>query len=312
MAESKGLQKLPLRDLLFVLLVANGTVPLAVVNYLLLGMAPRDGRLLETALIVVVPWLLLLGLSWLFAGWAAGTVAAPARRLSDSLVEIARDSYDTWFSTGGAVSELATLSDELNLMSARTRETVDRLRRSERDSANLATDAVRVFRQAVEAKEPLTKHHPGLLEAYSRAVARHLAAPRAELESSEIALSPFAEPDAESEVKERRAQPRFETGDLVVRTPVGARVIDVGPAGLGLESLERLALGRQECYELAEGRHRLQIPGRTVWCRLVRTVKTASGDQVPVYRAGVVFSREFSHADRNELLEIVQNHRHVA
>lgn len=311
MPVSKSFSKLPLRDLLFVLLVASGTVPLALVDYLLLGMAPRGGRLLETGVIIVVPWLLLVGLSWLFAGWAAAAIAAPARRLSESLAGIARGSYDTWFSSGGAVSELADLSDELNLMSARTREAVDRLRRSERDSANLATDAMRVFRQAVEAKQPLTKHHPGLLEAYSRAVSQHLAVPRTELESSEIALSPFSEP-ADSEAEERRAQPRFETGDLVVRAPVGARIIDVSPAGLGLESLERLALGRPDSYELVEGSRRLRIPGRAVWCRLVRTVKTASGDQVPVYRAGVVFSHEFSRADRNELLEIVQTHRHVA
>ncbi len=57
---------------------------------------------------------------------------------------------------------------------------------------------------------------------------------------------------------------------------------------------------------------RLRIPARAVWCKLVRTLKTATGDLVPVYRAGVRFAEIFSHAEREQLLELVQAYRRVA
>lgn len=303
-----------MRGLLFALFFLGGLVPLALVDLLLVSAASRDGRGLETAAILAAPALLLAILAWVFSGWAADVVVEPMRRLSEACGRLARGRFDTWVTPGGAVNELASLSNEFNRMAALTHETVLRLRRGERESATLATDAMRLFQQAVQAKEPLTKHHPGLLEAYSQAVTRQLAEHADEFESAELAMSPFKRrPDAEAEDKaERRTQPRYEIDDVVLNAPVGARILDVSAVGLGLESMERLTLGREDSFEVADRARRLRIPASAVWCKLVRTVKTASGDRVPVYRAGVRFAETFSAADRDELLEIVQTHRHVA
>ena len=117
---------------------------------------------------------LVVVLAWILSGWAAAVVVEPARRLSVGLTGLARGRFETWVSPAGAVHEMADLSDGLNRMSALTLKTVRRLERSKQDSATLASDAMRLFQQAVQAREPLTKHHPGLLEAYSKAVARQL------------------------------------------------------------------------------------------------------------------------------------------
>lgn len=313
MSNPEGPYRPPLRLVLFALLFAGGLAPLVVLDVLLLGAAPRAGRELQTALLVATPVLLLALMTWMISGWAARLLLQPLGRFSAGLARLRRAELDTWVSPGGAVREIAELSEGLNRMSATTSETVRRLRREARDAETLATDAMRLFRQAVQAREPLTKHHPGLLEAYTEAVTRQLADSSAELESAEIAMSPFERsPEAGAEPADRRAEPRFGIGDLVLSGPVGARVVDVSAVGLGLETMERLAIGHETRFELASRARRLRIPGSPVWCRLVRTVATASGDRVPVYRAGVRFAAAFSTADRDELLEIAQTHRDVA
>ena len=196
-------------------------------------------------------------------------------------------------------------------MSAMTLKTVRKLEQSERDNAALATDAMRLFKQAVQAKEPLTKHHPGLLEAYSRAVARQMGDRSGEFESSEIALSPFTDPAKVPRAADTRAQPRYAVDDLMIESPVAARVLDVSSVGLKLETMENLPLGRQDTFLLVARRHRLPIAGRVSWCRLVRTIKVASGDPVAVYRAGVKFDAPPTEV-RDDLQEIIRTHRQVA
>lgn len=302
----------PLRGVLFTLLLICGLIPLAVVDYLLVTAVPRGERLLGTVAIVVGGGLLLIALAWFLSGWAAAAVVEPARRLSEGLAGLARGRLETWVRPTRAVHELADLSDELNRMIAMTLKAVRKLEQSERDNAALATDAMRLFKQAVQAKEPLTKHHPGLLEAYSQAVARQLGDRAAEFESSEISLSPFTDPEKEPLTRDTRAQPRYEVDDLMVHAPVAARVLDVGSIGMRLETMEKLPLGREETYEVVARSRRVRIPGQVAWCRLVRTVKTASGDLVPVYRAGIRFIDSFSLSTRDELLEIIRTHRQVA
>ena len=306
------LRQPPLRGVLFTLLLFCGLVPLVVVDFLLVSAVPRDGRLVETGLIVAGSVLLLVALAWILSGWAAAAVVGPARRLSEGMAALSRGRFETWVSPEGAVLELADLSEGLNRMSALTLKRVRRLEQAERDNAALANDAMRLFQQAVQAREPLTKHHPGLLEAYSKAVARQFGDRAAELESSEISLSPFTDPEARPGTVDTRSQPRYEVDDLNVHAPVGAKVLDVGSMGLRLETMEKLPLGRQDVFELVSRSRRLRIPGRVTWCRLVRTVKTASGDLVPVYRAGVRFAESFPASTRDDLLEIIRTHRQVA
>ena len=302
----------PLRGLLFTLLLVCGLVPLVVVDAMLVSAAPRHGRLLETGLIVGGGVLLLAGLAWILSGWAATALVEPARRLSEGLARLAQGNLETWVRPTGLVHEMDELSGSINRMSALTLKRVRRLEQSKRDNAALATDAMRLFQQAVQAKEPLTKHHPGLLEAYSKAVARQLGDRAERFESGDLAMSPFTDPADEPGAADTRSQPRYEVDDLRVLSPVGAKIIDVGAVGMGLETMEKLPLGRQDTFELVARSRRLRIPGQVTWCRLVRTVKTASGDLVPVYRAGVRFAKSFSKTARDELLEIIRTHRLVA
>jgi len=302
----------PLRGVLFAILLLGGLIPLALADTLLLSAAPRAGRLLETGLIVAGGALLLAVLAWILSGLAAAALVGPARRLAEGMEGLARGRLETWVTPSGAVRELAELSDELNRMGALTLKRVRALERSERDNAALATDSMRLFRQAVEAKEPLTKHHPGLLEAYSRAVSRQLGERASTFESSEISLSPFTDPETKPRARDTRAQPRYPVADLMVQAPVGARILDVGSIGMQLETMENLPLGRRDIFELVARSRRLRIEGRVTWCHLVRTVKTAAGDRVAVYRAGVRFGESFSGGARDVLLEIIRTHRQVA
>ena len=98
----------------------------------------------------------------------------------------------------------------------------------------------------------------------------------------------------------------------MVAAPVAARILDAGALGIKLETMENLPLGREDLFELVARSRTLRIPGRVIWCRLVRTVKTSGGDRVPVYRAGVRFADPYPLELRDELLEIIRTHRRVA
>ena len=302
----------PLRGVLFTLLLLGGLVPLVIVDAMLVTAVPRPGRLLETGLIVAGGVLLLAALAWILSGWAAAALLEPGRQLSEGLRGLAQGRFETWVRPSAGVREMAELSDSVNRMTAMTSKRVRRLAQSERDNAALASDAMRLFRQAVQAKEPLTKHHPGLLEAYSRAVARQLGDRVGAVESGDLSLSPFTDPDSRPRTVDTRAQPRYAVDDLRVHAPVGAKIFEVGASGMGLETMEKLPLGRQDDFELVGRSRRLRLPGRVAWCRLVRTVKTASGDLVPVYRAGVRFAEPCPQGARDDLLEIIRTHRRVA
>lgn len=68
-----------------------------------------------------------------------------------------------------------------------------------------------------------------------------------------------------------------------------AVVLDVGLSGLAIESETRLTLARPLRVRLGETDDALVLPGRVVWCFFHGTVAAPSGEQRPVYRAGVEF-----------------------
>jgi hypothetical protein len=69
-----------------------------------------------------------------------------------------------------------------------------------------------------------------------------------------------------------------------------AIVLDVGLAGLAIESAYRLAPERHLVVRLVDAQGDLALPSRVVWCFFHGTVPAASGEQRPVYRAGVEFA----------------------
>lgn len=69
-----------------------------------------------------------------------------------------------------------------------------------------------------------------------------------------------------------------------------AVVLDVGLAGVAIESETRLAPERKLVVRLGAAADSLELPGRVVWCFFHGTVPAASGEQRPVYRAGIEFA----------------------
>ncbi len=301
-----------LRGILFALFLAAGALPLAVADLWLIAAAPRAGMVLETAAIVVAGVLLLVALAWLVSRHLAEAITAPAGRLAAACDEIRRGRPDSWVSTAGAVRDMADLARAFNQMSARLRDRVQRLETAERDSAQLAQEWMKLIEETMKARQPLTGNHPDLLAAYSRAKAHQLAAAGPAVEPMIEGLSEALATAGAADRDERRADDRLAVRNLRVTAPVGARVVDVSGGGMGLETIEQLAAGTGAPFELVEAGRRLEIPGRAVWCRMVRTLRTESGDRVPVYRVGVRFEKAFAVVERERLLELVQAHRRVA
>jgi hypothetical protein len=69
-----------------------------------------------------------------------------------------------------------------------------------------------------------------------------------------------------------------------------AVVLDVGLAGVAIESETRLAPERKLVVRLGGAADTLELPGRVVWCFFHGTVPAASGEQRPLYRAGIEFA----------------------
>lgn len=94
----------------------------------------------------------------------------------------------------------------------------------------------------------------------------------------------------QSDPKKRR-YPRYEVaglgGHLVV--PIQIRVINVGLGGMALETHSYLQFGRAYTLKLEGGGSSLSLTGTVAWCSLRETTRTAEGEVLPVYRAGLKF-----------------------
>lgn len=89
-------------------------------------------------------------------------------------------------------------------------------------------------------------------------------------------------------VSERRDSPRYPTRNIGFRShQIQASLVDLSSNGLAIESLEHPPIGGTLIFALEQGRSRADADGEVCWCRLKRTYRTASGDVVPVYRAGL-------------------------
>jgi hypothetical protein len=75
-------------------------------------------------------------------------------------------------------------------------------------------------------------------------------------------------------------------------------VLDVGLAGVAVECESRLTLDRPLRVRLGAGGGALVLPGSVVWCFFHGTAAAASGEQRPVYRAGIEFSDLLTPAAR--------------
>lgn len=108
----------------------------------------------------------------------------------------------------------------------------------------------------------------------------------ADISSSEIEARPPAE--TSRRVHERRVQRRYPAPRVSFRSPqIQATLVDLSRDGLAIESLEHPPIGGTLIFALEQGPSRVDADGEVCWCNLKRTYRTAQGDVVAVYRAGI-------------------------
>lgn len=94
-------------------------------------------------------------------------------------------------------------------------------------------------------------------------------------------------------------------GSLVVS--LDGTVLDISLSGLAVETHTRLSPQRRLTLRLGDGKRLLRLDGHVVWCFLHGTRTTDSGEQLPVYRAGIQFEDVLSMQAR-ELVDFLEQH----
>ena len=95
-----------------------------------------------------------------------------------------------------------------------------------------------------------------------------------------------------------RLHPRFEVkdveGSLLQASDIA--IVDLSADGAGIETHNALSVGRSYRLRIYRAGDPLDLVGLVAWSRLVRTERTADGEVLPVYRAGLTFDRSRSEA----------------
>ncbi len=87
---------------------------------------------------------------------------------------------------------------------------------------------------------------------------------------------------------ERRENTRFPLANTEIRNhTVAGRVVDLARGGMAIESNDALRPGRCYTFTLTIGEYVETLEARVLWCRLRATERQASGDVLPLYRAGL-------------------------
>lgn len=87
-----------------------------------------------------------------------------------------------------------------------------------------------------------------------------------------------------------RSQARYPTRDIAVEFPIGAAVVDVSEAGMGIESNQQLRVGADYVFRVQMGAKSFGLPGKVEWCRFARTKGLDGTQRCAVYKAGVSFA----------------------
>jgi HAMP domain-containing protein len=302
-----------MRRNLFLVMILVGGVPLALSTVWLIRDAPREGRLIETAWIVVVAAALLVLLAAFLSRNLSFVLRRELSELGDAMSRLDPGEQKARERNAIVTRELQELSLTLDQLTRFVQEHTQNLRRTEQESRGLATDSLKLFAEAAKGRAPHTKPHPGLAGSFSRALAvqqGHLdeggKAPNL-LDSLLDTLD-----QEESDLVERRTCPRYSGHSLQVDTPVLAKVIDLSATGMGLEGLHKPPFEGENVFSVLSDADRIEIRGKVCWCKLVSTLYTTEGDTLPVYRAGISFGRRLPPNTRARLLRTLEGPLQVA
>lgn len=106
--------------------------------------------------------------------------------------------------------------------------------------------------------------------------------------------------DPESDGGERRGHARHTVAGVsgTFQFSTDGRILNLSLDGMALETSAYLQVGRSYLLKLEQNEEELQLRGRVVWCRMVRTDRNRQGDVAPVYAAGVHFEDQLSETAR--------------
>jgi hypothetical protein len=94
-------------------------------------------------------------------------------------------------------------------------------------------------------------------------------------------------------------------GELVLS--LHARVLDIGLAGLAIETDTRLTPQHALGMRIGTSVDELELSGKVVWCFFHGTATAPTGEQLPVYRAGIEFSDVLTPR-ASELIRFLEAH----
>ncbi|HEV8629743.1 MAG TPA: HD domain-containing phosphohydrolase [Thermoanaerobaculia bacterium] len=118
--------------------------------------------------------LLLVALSGIFAGFAAGRFSAPFTRFAQTTHEIAAGKFGHRVEVSGPGREVVELAEDFNRMSGHVQGYVEKLQAAAQANRDLFIGSIRAFAAAVDAKDPYTRGHSERVAAYSRTIAKTL------------------------------------------------------------------------------------------------------------------------------------------
>lgn len=90
---------------------------------------------------------------------------------------------------------------------------------------------------------------------------------------------------------EQRDTQRRAADHMYLTGPVAGRVVDINRTGLGVETEEPLAVMKRKQFSYVLGHSSFDFLGEVRWCRFTGSIPVASGDRVPIYRAGIAAVR---------------------
>lgn len=95
-----------------------------------------------------------------------------------------------------------------------------------------------------------------------------------------------------------RYAPRGLRGRMAFATQ--AKVVDLSLGGIGLETLDRLALRHVYSIDLDDDvrGERLHLEGQAVWHQVSSLVRTDDGQAIPIYRSGLAFRDDVTAAEK--------------
>jgi hypothetical protein len=297
-----------MRRILFILIALVGLVPLLLNSFMLVQSATEDLGKARALWVVAGTAMLLLLAAWAVAGWLASLFEEDLARFRNAIRRVARGNYEGWIRHGGAGRETRDLGEALNRMAGNLAEDEGRLEREVKESRAVATQSLEFIEELLRARVPLAKHHPGLVESYSR----ELVARKRESETT---------PEAQGFMREvmsailgrkgrafvRRRDPRYFARTLWLAAPVAARITDLSASGMRVESLHSPQGEDPRAFTIVNGEETVTLSASVRWCKLVSTERTKDGETVAVYRAGVGFSEDLPRRVRDQLLRTLDD-----